>query len=54
MEVRFLDLSYVNGPYYEEFSHRFKEMYFDSRFIKSVECAQFEEEFAKYCGALGG
>ena len=53
MEVRFLDLSYVNGPYYEEFSHRFKEMYFDSRFIKSVECAQFEEEFAKYCGALG-
>ena len=45
MEVKFLDLSYVNAPYYEEFSHKLKEMYFDSRFIKSVECAQLEEEF---------
>lgn len=53
MEVKFLDLFCANAPYYEEFSEKLKDMYLNSRFIQSVECTQFEEEFANFCGTLG-
>lgn len=51
MQVPFLDLKQVNLKDYKEISQAIDEVINGGWYIQGSKCKQFEENFAKYCGA---
>lgn len=50
MNIPYLDLGRIHGPIREELDRIYKEVMDRQWFIHGSYCAQFEQEFARYCG----
>lgn len=53
MDIKFLDLSALNAPYFEQFSEIMQKILQSSAFIGGEYCNTFEQNFAKYLNVAG-